>query len=130
TTEVVGLIRTFIDAAETAESLREDCLEFAEHLQLITSHLEKLQDKALGDGTIKTLTKLEDTLERSSELVHGFQRQNYVSHMIDHRHLRIQMGRAQDDIDKNLRPIPLTLLSDEPSYSSSDVRDHCDHVDS
>lgn len=107
---VVGLIRTFIDAAETAQSLRENCLEFPEYLQLITSHLEKLQDKALSDGAIKTLTKLEDTLERSYELVHGFHRQNYVSHMINHSHLRNQMRRAQDDIDKYSRLIPLTLL--------------------
>ncbi|XP_064957946.1 cell number regulator 13-like [Musa acuminata AAA Group] len=123
---VVGLIRTFIDAAETAQSLREDCLEFPEYLQLITSHLEKLQDKALSDGTIKTLTKLEDTLERSYELVHGFHRQNYVSRMINHSYLRNTMRRAQDDIDKYLRLIPLTLHvsthRDDPSLTSENSR--------
>ncbi|RZS13760.1 hypothetical protein BHM03_00045390 [Ensete ventricosum] len=108
---LIGLI---VQAATTARMHRKNCRQFAQHLKLIGNLLEQLKISELKKypETREPLEQLEDALRRSYILVDSCQNRSYLYLLAMGWNIVYQFRRAQNEIDRYLRLVPLITLVD------------------
>lgn len=108
----VGLIGLIAEAANRARLHKKNCKKFAHHLKLIGNLLEQLKITELKKypETREPLEQLEDALKRSYLLVHSCQDKSYLYLLAMGWSIVNQFKRAQDEIDRYLRIMPLLTL--------------------
>ncbi|WOL13422.1 hypothetical protein Cni_G22192 [Canna indica] len=110
----VELIRLIVQAGNTARMQKKNCQRFAEHLKLISNLLEQLKISELKKHpeTREPLEQLEDALRRSYILVDSCQNRSYLYLLAMGWSVVNQFRRAQNEIDRYLKIIPLITLVD------------------
>ena len=108
------LIALIVQAATTARMHRKNCRQFAQHLKLIGNLLEQLKISELKKypETREPLEQLEDALRRSYILVDSCQNRSYLYLLAMGWNIVYQFRRAQNEIDRYLRIVPLITLVD------------------
>ena len=108
------LIALIVQAATTARMHRKNCRQFAQHLKLIGNLLEQLKISELKKypETREPLEQLEDALRRSYILVDSCQNRSYLYLLAMGWNIVYQFRRAQNEIDRYLRLVPLITLVD------------------
>ncbi|CAL9780015.1 unnamed protein product [Musa acuminata subsp. burmannicoides] len=119
---LIGLI---VQAATTARMHRKNCRQFAQHLKLIGNLLEQLKISELKKypETREPLEQLEDALRRSYVLVDSCQNRSYLYLLAMGWNIVYQFRRAQNEIDRYLRLVPLITLVD-----NARVRERLDSI--
>lgn len=110
----VALIGLIVKAANTARMHKKNCRQFAQHVKLIGNLLEQLKISELKryPETREPLEQLEDALRRAYLLVNSCQEKSYLYLMAMGWNIVYQFRRAQEEIDRHLRIIPLIALLD------------------
>ncbi|KAL2895384.1 Protein MID1-COMPLEMENTING ACTIVITY 1 [Bienertia sinuspersici] len=108
----VGIIGLIVETANRARLHKKNCKKFAHHLKLIGNLLEQLQISELKKypETREPLEQLEDALKRSYLLVHSCQDKSYLYLVAMGWSIVNQFKRAQEEIDRYLRIMPLLTL--------------------
>lgn len=112
--DAVRLIGMIIKAASTARLHKNNCRQFAMHLRLIGNLLDQLKITELKKhpATREPLEQLEDALRRSYILVNSCQVRSYLYLLAMGWTIVYQFRKAQDEIDRYLKIIPLISLVD------------------
>lgn len=112
--DAVKLIRMIAKAANTARMHKKNCRQFAQHLKLIGNLLDQLKISELKKypETREPLEQLEDALRRSSILVNSCQDRIYLYLLAMGWNIVYQFRKAQNEIDRYLRLVPLITLVD------------------
>lgn len=112
--DAVKLIGMIVQAANTARMHKKNCRKFAQHLKLIGNLLEQLRISELKryPATREPLEQLEDALRRSYILVNSCQDKSYLYLLAMGWNIVYQFRRAQNEIDRYLKLIPLITLVD------------------
>lgn len=108
------LISMIVQAAATARTHKKNCRQFAQHLRLIGNLLEQLKISELKKypETREPLEQLEDALRRSYVLVSSCQDRSYLYVLAMGWNIVYQFRKAQSEIDRYLKIIPLITLVD------------------
>ncbi|CAL9124901.1 cell number regulator 13-like [Musa acuminata AAA Group] len=124
--DAVRLIGLIVQAATTARMHRKNCRQFAQHLKLIGNLLEQLKISELKKypETREPLEQLEDALRRSYILVDSCQNRSYLYLLAMGWNIVYQFRRAQNEIDRYLRIVPLITLVD-----NARVRERIDSIE-
>ncbi|KAJ0468543.1 putative PLAC8 motif-containing protein [Helianthus annuus] len=109
--KLIGLI---VQAASTARMHKKNCRQFAMHLKLIGNLLQQLKISELKryPETREPLEQLEDALRRSYILVNSCQDRSYLYLLANGWNIVYQFRKAQNEIDRYLKIIPLITLVD------------------
>jgi hypothetical protein len=112
--DAVKLIAMIVKAASTARMHKKNCRQFAMHLKLIGNLLEQLKISELKryPETREPLEQLEDALRRSYMLVNSCQDRSYLYLLAMGWNIVYQFRKAQNEIDRYLRLVPLITLVD------------------
>ncbi|XP_019423693.1 PREDICTED: protein MID1-COMPLEMENTING ACTIVITY 1-like [Lupinus angustifolius] len=112
--DAVRLIGMIVKAASTARMHKKNCRQFAQHLKLIGNLLEQLKISELKryPETREPLEQLEDALRRSYLLVNSCQDRSYLYLLAMGWNIVYQFRKAQNEIDRYLRLVPLISLVD------------------
>ena len=113
--DAVKLIGMIVTAANTARMHKKNCRQFAQHLKLIGNLLEQLkisEMKKTRPEVQEPLEGLEDALRRSYLLVNSCQDKSYLYLLAMGCNIVYQFRKAQDEIDRYLKIIPLITLVD------------------
>lgn len=112
--DAVRLIGMIVKAASTARLHKNNCRQFALHLRLIGNLLEQLKISELKKypETREPLEQLEDALRKSYILVNGCQVRSFLYLLAMGWTIEYQFRKAQDEIDRYLKIIPLITLVD------------------
>ncbi|CAO2830668.1 unnamed protein product [Amaranthus hypochondriacus] len=112
--DAVKLIGLIVQAANTARMHKKNCRQFANHLKLIGNLLEQLKISELKryPETREPLEQLEDALRRSYILVHSCQDKSYLYLLAMGWNIVYQFRKAQNEIDRYLKLVPLITLVD------------------
>ncbi|OIV93569.1 hypothetical protein TanjilG_04801 [Lupinus angustifolius] len=112
--DAVRLIGMIVKAASTARMHKKNCRQFAKHLKLIGNLLEQLKISELKryPETREPLEQLEDALRRSYILVNSCQDRSYLYLLAMGWNIVYQFRKAQNEIDRYLRLVPLITLVD------------------
>lgn len=112
--DAVRLIGMIVKAANTARMHKKNCRQFAQHLKLIGNLLEQLKISELKKypETREPLEQLEDALRRSYILVNSCQDRSYLYLLAMGWNIVYQFRKAQNEIDRYLRLVPLITLVD------------------
>ncbi|GJW77207.1 hypothetical protein Tco_0138889 [Tanacetum coccineum] len=123
--DAVRLIGMIVNAATTARLHKKNCRQFAMHLRLIGNLLEQLKISELKKypETREPLEQLEDALRRSYILVNSCQDRSYLYLLAMGWTIVYQFKKAQDEIDRYLKIIPLISLVD-----NSRVRERLEYI--
>ncbi|KAL0325908.1 UNVERIFIED_CONTAM: protein MID1-COMPLEMENTING ACTIVITY 1 [Sesamum radiatum] len=110
----VALVGLIVKAANTARMHRKNCRQFAQHVKMIGNLLEQLKISEMKKypETREPLEQLEDALRRAYLLVNSCQERSYLYLMAMGWNIVYQFRRAQEEIDRYLRIIPLIALLD------------------
>ncbi|XP_051139661.1 cell number regulator 13-like isoform X2 [Andrographis paniculata] len=110
----VALIGLIVKAANTARMHKKNCRQFAQHVKLIGNLLEQLRISELKKypESREPLEQLEEALRRAYVLVNSCQERSYLYLMAMGWNIVYQFRRAQEEIDRYLRIIPLITLLD------------------
>ncbi|KAM0945358.1 putative PLAC8 motif-containing protein [Dioscorea sansibarensis] len=124
--DAVKLIGMIVKAAATARMHRKNCRQFAQHLKLIGNLLEQLKVSELKryPETREPLEQLEDALRRSYVLVDSCQNRSYLYLLAMGWSLVYQFRKAQSEIDRYLRIVPLISLVD-----NARVRERLEYIE-
>ncbi|XVE87466.1 hypothetical protein DITRI_Ditri18aG0119600 [Diplodiscus trichospermus] len=112
--DAVRLIAMIVKAASTARMHKKNCRQFAQHLKLIGNLLEQLKISELKKypETREPLEQLEDALRRSYILVNSCQDRSYLYLLAMGWNIVYQFRKAQNEIDRYLKLVPLITLVD------------------
>uniref|UniRef100_A0A5B6ZPK9 MCAfunc domain-containing protein n=1 Tax=Davidia involucrata TaxID=16924 RepID=A0A5B6ZPK9_DAVIN len=112
--DAVRLIGMIVKAASTARMHKKNCRQFAQHLKLIGNLLEQLKITELKKypETREPLEQLEDALRRSYVLVNSCQDRSYLYLLAMGWNIVYQFRKAQSEIDRYLKIVPLITLVD------------------
>ncbi|KAL8231693.1 hypothetical protein R6Q57_001471 [Mikania cordata] len=112
--DAVRLIGMIIKAASMARLHKNNCKQFAMHLRLIGNLLKQLKvsELKIHPETREPLEQLEDALRRSYILVKSCQDRSYLYLLAMGWTIVYQFRKAQDEIDRYLKIIPLITLVD------------------
>ncbi|XP_050228527.1 protein MID1-COMPLEMENTING ACTIVITY 1 [Mercurialis annua] len=112
--DAVKLIGMIVKAASTARMHKKNCRQFAQHLKLIGNLLEQLKISELKkySETREPLEQLEEALRRSYILVNSCQDRSYLYLLAMGWNIVYQFRKAQNEIDRYLRLVPLITLVD------------------
>ncbi|XWS33893.1 hypothetical protein CRYUN_Cryun22dG0122100 [Craigia yunnanensis] len=112
--DAVRLIAMIVKAANTARMHKKNCRQFAQHLKLIGNLLEQLKISELKryPETREPLEQLEDALRRSYILVNSCQDRSYLYLLAMGWNIVYQFRKAQNEIDRYLKIVPLITLVD------------------
>ncbi|XP_052196445.1 cell number regulator 13 isoform X2 [Diospyros lotus] len=112
--DAVRLIGMIVKAASTARMHKKNCRQFAQHLKLIGNLLEQLKISELKKypETREPLEQLEDALRRSYILVNSCQDRSYLYLLAMGWNIVYQFRKAQNEIDRYLKIVPLITLVD------------------
>lgn len=112
--DAIKLIGLIVRAANTARLHKKNCRQFAQHLKLIGNLLEQLKISELKKypETREPLEQLEDALRRSYILVDSCQNRSYLYLLAMGWNIVYQFRKAQNEIDRYLRIVPLITLVD------------------
>ncbi|XP_072956972.1 cell number regulator 13-like isoform X1 [Typha angustifolia] len=112
--DAVRLISMIVRAATMARMHKRNCRQFAQHLKLIGNLLEQLKISELKKypETREPLEQLEDALRRSYILVNSCQDRSYLYLLAMGWNIVYQFRKAQNEIDRYLRIVPLISLVD------------------
>lgn len=110
----IALVGLIVKAANTARMHKKNCKQFAQHVKLIGNLLEQLKISEMKryPETREPLELLEDALRRAYLLVNSCQERSYLYLMAMGWNIVYQFRRAQEEIDRYLRIIPLIALLD------------------
>ncbi|KAL9249836.1 MID1-COMPLEMENTING ACTIVITY 1-like protein [Drosera capensis] len=124
--DAVRLIGLIVKASTTARMHKKNCKKFAQHLKLIGNLLEQLKISELRKypETREPLEQLEDALRRSYVLVHSCQDRSYLYLLAMGWNIVYQFRRAQNEIDRYLKLVPLMTLVD-----NNRVRERLEHIE-
>ncbi|KAF8101540.1 hypothetical protein N665_0204s0037 [Sinapis alba] len=124
--DAVKLIGLIVKAANTAWMHKKNCRQFAQHLKLIGNLLEqlKLSEMKKYPETREPLEGLEDALRRSYILVNSCRDRSYLYLLAMGWNIVYQFRKAQDEIDRFLKIIPLITLVD-----NARVRERLEYID-
>ncbi|KAK9164555.1 hypothetical protein Syun_005457 [Stephania yunnanensis] len=116
--DAVRLIGMIVKAASTARMHKKNCRQFANHLKLIGNLLEQLKISELKryPETREPLEQLEDALRRSYILVNSCQDRSYLYLLAMGWNIVYQFRKAQGEIDRYLRLVPLITLVDNARF--------------
>ncbi|KAF8093467.1 hypothetical protein N665_0383s0095 [Sinapis alba] len=126
--DAVKLIGMIVTAANTARMHKKNWRQFAQHLKLIGNLLEQLkisEMKKTRPEIQEPLEGLEDALRRSYLLVNSCQDRSYLYLLAMGWNIVYQFRKAQDEIDRYLKIIPLITLVDNVR-----VRERLEGIDS
>ncbi|KAF7129599.1 hypothetical protein RHSIM_Rhsim10G0208400 [Rhododendron simsii] len=120
------LIGMIVKAASTARMHKKNCRQFAQHLKLIGNLLEQLRISELKKypETREPLEQLEDALRRSYILVNSCQDRSYLYLLAMGWNIVYQFRRAQNEIDRYLKIVPLITLVD-----NARVRERLEYIE-
>lgn len=112
--DAVRLIGMIVKAASTARMHKKNCRQFALHLKLIGNLLEQLKISELKryPETREPLEQLEEALRRSYILVNSCQDRSYLYLLAMGWNIVYQFRKAQNEIDRYLKLVPLITLVD------------------
>ncbi|KAJ9703793.1 hypothetical protein PVL29_005179 [Vitis rotundifolia] len=112
--DAVRLIGMIVSAANTARMHKKNCRQFAQHLKLIGNLLEQLKISELKryPEMREPLDQLEDSLRRAYILVNSCQDRSYLYLLAMGWNIVYQFRKAQNEIDRYLKIIPLITLVD------------------
>ncbi|XP_023539882.1 protein MID1-COMPLEMENTING ACTIVITY 1-like [Cucurbita pepo subsp. pepo] len=112
--DAVRLISMIVKSASTARMHKKNCRQFAQHLKLIGNLLEQLKISELKryPETREPLEQLEDALRKSYILVNSCQDRSYLYLLAMGWNIVYQFRKAQNEIDRYLRLVPLITLVD------------------
>ncbi|XP_050379922.1 protein MID1-COMPLEMENTING ACTIVITY 1 [Argentina anserina] len=112
--DAVKLIGMIGKAAATARMHKKNCRQFAQHLKLIGNLLEQLKISELKryPETREPLEQLEEALRRSYILVNSCQDRSYLYLLAMGWNIVYQFRKAQNEIDRYLKLVPLITLVD------------------
>jgi Cys-rich protein (TIGR01571 family) len=124
--DAVRLVSMIVRAATTARMHKRNCRQFAQHLRLIGNLLEQLKISELKryPETREPLEQLEDALRRSFVLVNSCQDKSYLYLLAMGWNIVYQFRKAQNEIDRYLRLVPLITLVD-----NARVRERLDYIE-
>lgn len=124
--DAVKLIGMIVQAASTARLHKKNCKQFAMHLKLIGNLLQQLKISELKryPETREPLEQLEDALRRSYILVNSCQDRSYLYLLAMGWNIVYQFRKAQNEIDRYLKIIPLITLVD-----NARVRERLEYID-
>nr|XP_043607805.1 protein MID1-COMPLEMENTING ACTIVITY 1 isoform X2 [Erigeron canadensis] len=124
--DAVKLIGLIVKAASTARMHKKNCKEFALHLKLIGNLLQTLRISELKKypETREPLEQLEEALRRSYILVNSCQDRSYLYLLAMGWNIVYQFRRAQNEIDRYLKIIPLISLVD-----NARVRERLEYIE-
>ncbi|KAJ6821899.1 cell number regulator 13-like [Iris pallida] len=124
--DAVRLIGMIVRAANTARLHRRNCRQFAQHLKLIGNLLQQLRLSELRryPETREPLEHLEDALRRSYVLVDSCQNRSYLYLLAMGWNIVYQFRKAQTEIDRYLRIVPLISLVD-----NARVRERLEYIE-
>lgn len=124
--DAVRLIGLIVQAASTARTHKKNCKQFAMHLKLIGNLLQQLRISELKKypETREPLEQLEEALRRSYILVNSCQDRSYLYLLAMGWNIVNQFRRAQDEIDRYLKIIPLITLVD-----NARVRERLEYIE-
>ncbi|XP_022844280.1 protein MID1-COMPLEMENTING ACTIVITY 1-like isoform X1 [Olea europaea var. sylvestris] len=110
----VALVSLIVKAANRARMHKQNCQKFALHVKMIGNLLEQLKISELKKypETREPLEMLEDALRRAYVLVNSCQERSYLYLIAMGWNIVYQFRRAQEEIDRYLRIIPLIALLD------------------
>ncbi|XP_028802005.1 cell number regulator 13 isoform X3 [Neltuma alba] len=131
--DAVRLIGMIVKAATTARMHKKNCRQFAQHLKLIGNLLEQLKISELKKypETREPLEQLEESLRRAYILVNSCQDRSYLYLLAMGWNIVYQFRRAQSEIDRYLRLVPLITLVDNARVRERlDIieRDQCEYT--
>lgn len=112
--DAVSLIGMIVRAANNARMHKKNCRQFAQHLKLIGNLLEQLKVSELKKypETREPLEQLEDSLRRAYVLVNSCKDRSFFYLLAMGWNIVYQFRKAQNEIDRYLRLIPLITLVD------------------
>ncbi|XP_065855853.1 protein MID1-COMPLEMENTING ACTIVITY 1 [Euphorbia lathyris] len=124
--DAVKLIGMIARAATTARMHKKNCRQFAQHLKLIGNLLEQLKISELKKypETREPLEQLEEALRRSYILVNSCQDRSYLYLLAMGWNIVYQFRKAQNEIDRYLRLVPLITLVD-----NARVRERLEYIE-
>ncbi|CAI9276438.1 unnamed protein product [Lactuca saligna] len=124
--DAVNLIGMIVQAATTARLHKKNCKQFAMHLKLIGNLLQQLKISELKKypETREPLEQLEDALRRSYILVNSCQDRSYLYLLAMGWNIVYQFRKAQNEIDRYLKIIPLITLVD-----NARVRERLEYIE-
>ncbi|KAK1410487.1 hypothetical protein QVD17_37024 [Tagetes erecta] len=124
--DAVKLIGMIVQAASTARMHKKNCKQFAMHLKLIGNLLQQLKISELKQypETREPLDQLEDALRRSYILVNSCQDRSYLYLLAMGWNIVYQFRKAQNEIDRYLKIIPLITLVD-----NARVRERLEYIE-
>ncbi|KAK1272862.1 Cell number regulator 13 [Acorus gramineus] len=124
--DAVRLIGLIAKAATTARMHKRNCRQFAQHLKLIGNLLEQLRISELNryPETREPLEQLEDALRRSYILVNSCQDRSYLYLLAMGWNIVYQFRKAQGEIDRYLKLVPLITLVD-----NARIRERMEHIE-
>ncbi|KAK1320094.1 Cell number regulator 13 [Acorus calamus] len=124
--DAVRLIGMIVKAANTARMHKKNCRKFAQHLKMIGNLLEQLRISELKKypETREPLDQLEDALRRSYILVNSCQDRSYLYLLAMGWNIVYQFRKAQGEIDRYLRLVPLITLVD-----NARVRERLEYIE-
>ncbi|XP_076910098.1 protein MID1-COMPLEMENTING ACTIVITY 1-like isoform X1 [Bidens hawaiensis] len=124
--DAVRLIGMIVQAASTARMHKKNCKQFAMHLKLIGNLLKQLKISELKryPETREPLEQLEDALRRSYILVNSCQDRSYLYLLAMGWNIVYQFRKAQNEIDRYLKIIPLITLVD-----NARVRERLEYIE-
>ncbi|XP_056863828.1 protein MID1-COMPLEMENTING ACTIVITY 1 [Raphanus sativus] len=124
--DAVKLIGLIVKASNTAWMHKKNCRQFAHHLKLIGNLLEQLKISEMKKypETREPLEGLEDALRRSYVLVNSCRDRSYLYLLAMGWNIVYQFRKAQDEIDRFLKIIPLITLVD-----NARVRERLEYID-
>nr|KAJ0215884.1 hypothetical protein LSAT_V11C300129310 [Lactuca sativa] len=124
--DAVKLIGMIVQAATTARLHKKNCKQFAMHLKLIGNLLQQLKISELKKypETREPLEQLEDALRRSYILVNSCQDRSYLYLLAMGWNIVYQFRKAQNEIDRYLKIIPLITLVD-----NARVRERLEYIE-
>lgn len=110
----VQLISMIVRAANTARMHKKNCKQFAQHIKLIGNLLDQLKISELKKypETREPLEQLEDALRKSYILINSCQDRSYLYLLAMGWNVVYQFRKAQSEIDRYLRLVPLINLVD------------------
>ncbi|XP_077231013.1 cell number regulator 13-like [Tasmannia lanceolata] len=116
--DAVRLIAMIVKAANTARMHKKNCRQFAQHLKLIGNLLQQLKISELKryPETREPLEQLEDALRRSYILVNSCQDRSYLYLLAMGWNIVYQFRKAQGEIDRYLKIVPLITLVDNARF--------------
>ncbi|GAB4847577.1 Ca(2+)-dependent cysteine protease [Ancistrocladus abbreviatus] len=131
--DAVRLIGLIVKAANTARMHKKNCRHFAQHLKLIGNLLEQLRISDLNKypETREPLEQLEDALRRAYILVNSCQDRSYLYLLAMGWNIVYQFRRAQNEIDRYLKLVPLITLVDNARVRErlEDIeKDECEYT--